>query len=493
MYKKEIVVGKHTLESLTTGMYLEPRALFREYIQNSVDSIDCAINEGIVRSGHGRIDIRISQEDRSIVIEDNGEGVKVSDYGVIVDIGNSKKHYSSSRGFRGIGRLSAISYCDSLTFITTSKGEAKRLFLTINCEKLRNSMLPGNGTGGDLSSVLSDAMSMRIQQEAPSKHYFKVILDGVSHEAGLLDYGQIKDYIIQVSPIPFLKSQFSYSNRIRNFLANYHNCYQEYDITLHNGLNHEKMFKPYTDIFVADKFKKVTDRVSAIEIREILNVKGDVIAILWYSVTNYVGALLDSSKKGLRYRKGNILVGDRKSLNYMFKEERFSSWFQGEVYVIDPQIVPNARRDDFEYNKNYTYLREKLVSIGDELSRKLRQASAARNLRAKETRNAEDMQFDDDEMFVDVLTNETSVINREEAEKIADKHMMKKQKALYTLETIIGSITEDTTSSYRFANVFIKCSDEQKKVLEKVLIILSQNLNKKEYGRVFTLVRKALC
>ena len=40
--EKEIIIGKYTLESLTNGMYSNPLDLYREYIQNAVDSIDSA-------------------------------------------------------------------------------------------------------------------------------------------------------------------------------------------------------------------------------------------------------------------------------------------------------------------------------------------------------------------------------------------------------------------------------------------------------------------
>ena len=40
------VVGKYTLESLTNGMYSSPMDLYREYIQNAVDSIDDAVRSG---------------------------------------------------------------------------------------------------------------------------------------------------------------------------------------------------------------------------------------------------------------------------------------------------------------------------------------------------------------------------------------------------------------------------------------------------------------
>ena len=44
-----IVIGKHALESLTTGMYSDPLVVFREYIQNSADAIDEALLKGILK------------------------------------------------------------------------------------------------------------------------------------------------------------------------------------------------------------------------------------------------------------------------------------------------------------------------------------------------------------------------------------------------------------------------------------------------------------
>lgn len=43
----DISIGKYTLESLTSGMYLDPLSLYKEYIQNAVDSLDEAIEAGM--------------------------------------------------------------------------------------------------------------------------------------------------------------------------------------------------------------------------------------------------------------------------------------------------------------------------------------------------------------------------------------------------------------------------------------------------------------
>ena len=103
----QLLVGKFTLESLTSGLYVSPLDLYREYVQNAADSIDEALEQGILRKGDGKILITVSESKRMIKIVDNGTGVGIRDiYENLIDIGNSKKRHSNSRGFRGIGRLS---------------------------------------------------------------------------------------------------------------------------------------------------------------------------------------------------------------------------------------------------------------------------------------------------------------------------------------------------------------------------------------------------
>ena len=43
MLEMNVEIGKYTLESLTTGMYSDPKIVYREYIQNSVDSLEEAV------------------------------------------------------------------------------------------------------------------------------------------------------------------------------------------------------------------------------------------------------------------------------------------------------------------------------------------------------------------------------------------------------------------------------------------------------------------
>ncbi len=107
-----ISVGKFTLESLTTGMYNEPESCYREYIQNAVDSIDMAVEQGLLQHDESRIEIIVDGDRREISIKDNGTGISsVSARKTLLDIGNSMKLHTVNRGFRGIGRLGGLSYC----------------------------------------------------------------------------------------------------------------------------------------------------------------------------------------------------------------------------------------------------------------------------------------------------------------------------------------------------------------------------------------------
>ena len=117
---EKIIIGKHTLESLTSGMYSDPYVVFREYIQNSVDSIDAAIKSGILMSGEDQIIVQLRPTEQEIIIKDNGTGIACNEAEkVLISIGNSQKTSESSRGFRAIGRSSPLSNSNKLVIKTS--------------------------------------------------------------------------------------------------------------------------------------------------------------------------------------------------------------------------------------------------------------------------------------------------------------------------------------------------------------------------------------
>ena len=62
--EENIQVGKYTLESLTTGMYSDPKIIYREYIQNSVDALEMAVQSNLLEPQSMRIDIVVDAENK---------------------------------------------------------------------------------------------------------------------------------------------------------------------------------------------------------------------------------------------------------------------------------------------------------------------------------------------------------------------------------------------------------------------------------------------
>src|SRR5260370_37641023 len=73
-------IGKDIIEILTTGMYVSPVTIYREYIQNAADSIDAARVAGVLGQGQrGNVSIAFDHLARSVTIRDNGAGIAARD------------------------------------------------------------------------------------------------------------------------------------------------------------------------------------------------------------------------------------------------------------------------------------------------------------------------------------------------------------------------------------------------------------------------------
>ena len=64
-------VGKNLISMLMFQMYGDSKLIYREYIQNSRDAINDAVQSGVLsKITDGRISITINKADRIITIED---------------------------------------------------------------------------------------------------------------------------------------------------------------------------------------------------------------------------------------------------------------------------------------------------------------------------------------------------------------------------------------------------------------------------------------
>lgn len=476
-----IVIGKHTLESLTSGMYSDSYVVFREYIQNSVDSIDEAIRAGVLSDGSEQIIVRLAPAENQIVISDNGLGIPSTDVEkTLISIGNSKKSSESSRGFRGIGRLSALSYCQRLTFTTSFKGEDLATSIVIDASKLSEVLADDTKADVTVVDVLKRVYTVSIFVEQAEAHYFTVQMDGVDVNSHLLSFADVEDYLTQNAPVPY-NPNFVWGKEITKRLQKEGLKISVYNIFLEYGTKTTPIYKPYKDEFVVDKGKNITDVVQDIQIIKIPNESEKTTAIGWLAKTNYMGSIYDKAVKGIRLRKGNILIGDHQTLNVIFKDARFNGWSIGEIFAVDKLLVPNARRDNFEKNLAYFSLFEHLTTLAAGITKEIRAASLKRNtsLSSAMEQLQTTAQQANSAMEEGVSGTKKGLITKKLKEaQVAmsnstangDTEQYYQDIAFAELDMLIGKLKGAT--KYKALNTIDKLSNTEKKILERVIQVV---------------------
>lgn len=477
----KIVIGKHTLESLTSGMYSDPYVVFREYIQNSVDSIDIAIQKKVLKSGEDQILVQLLPAENKITIKDNGMGISCQEAEkILISIGNSKKKTENSRGFRGIGRLSALSYCQKLIFTTTYQGEDRATRIIFDAGKLAGLLSESSDNDVTVVEVLQKVYIVETIQEEKELHYFWVQMEGVDENTGLNVCEDVIDYLSQNTPVPYAPD-FVWGREIDNRLCREGYCIQSYNISVQYGTQTLPIYKPYKDEVLVDKGKNIFDRIQDINIIKIPHSNGELVAIGWISKTNYLGSIYDRTVKGIRLRKGNIMIGDHQTLNVVFKDARFNGWSMGEIFAVDKQLIPNARRDNFEKNHVYFVLFEQLTSLSASITKEIRSASLKRNVELTKVME----QFDKvSKQAIDVVnarvdttkkgavvqklkTVREAVANSGANESVDDNFQI----AFEELDILIGKLKGAT--SYKALNMIDKLSNTEKKILERVFNVIN--------------------
>src|SRR5581483_8056410 len=87
------IVGKDVLELLSSSIYVNPLAIYREYIQNAADSIDeTAALDLLNPHKSGRVDIKIDEERRTVLIRNNNTNIKKAMFTrTLIALGTSRK------------------------------------------------------------------------------------------------------------------------------------------------------------------------------------------------------------------------------------------------------------------------------------------------------------------------------------------------------------------------------------------------------------------
>lgn len=375
----EVFVGKDVLELLSSSMYINPLTIFREYVQNATDAIDDAIAAGLLGSiSDGRIEINLDHIDRRVVIRDNGIGLSNAEFPArMLSFGASAKRGTDARGFRGVGRLSALGYVQKLVFRARSKGDAKVLEATWDGRVVKR-LLASNDAETDLRSIVKEAVTLkRLDSEEYPAHFFEVELIKPRRIANdrLLNETEIASFVGQVCPCPF-SPEFAFGEEIAALLDAHGRAGKAYNIHINDG--EAPVYRPFRNEVAYSDTKKAA--LQSLKSFEIETIDGEIAAIGWLIHHDYQGAIpVAQGVRGLRARVGNIQVGHDRLLHEVFPEDRFCSWTIGEVHVLDGRVVPNGRRDEFESNAHLDNIIAHLRPIGAEVARKCRISSQMRN------------------------------------------------------------------------------------------------------------------
>ena len=476
MKKQGLTIGKYTLESLTNGMYSTPLDLYREYIQNAVDSIDEAISVFSGKADSYYIDIVVDSKERTISITDNGTGIEQSSaVRSLVDIGNSQKDRMCSRGFRGIGRLAGLGYCEKLVFSTSFKGEPFSTIVSYDAKKLSELLLNRSNKTESVNDVLRQVISVKQGPEKSRSHFFKVELIGVANSDKLLDLEVVTDYLLQHAPLKYRK-EFKWQRVITEKIKSLGYIIPSYNVRL----NGQELYKPYMDTFTSDRVKRSQDNIKDIEVVPFYN-DGNLSAVLWCAKSNYYGTILDSQIKGIRIRQGNIMIGDKMSCSQLFKEERFNGWLVGEIHVMDENLIANARRDDFEKNEAYYVLADSVKMWSSKQSREIRKISYERSLPTEKKTIVEADEFsevnnllDESYEFMDDL-GESDMIDISESTNVAQADYIGKLSALINQKR--------NQTKYAALNINEKLTMDQRRVLERVFDLIVEKYDKAQAER----------
>lgn len=490
----KIIIGKNTLESLTTGMYADSFVVYREYIQNAVDSIDGACRENFITPDQGLVTINISKNHRCVEILDNGLGVpSVSAEETLTSIGYSTKDISFSRGFRGIGRLSALSYCQTLVFETSYPGEKIASRLIIDALKLSELVSTQNDIY-EAETVMESACTFTQFSAKSEEHYFRVYIKGIDKNNEILNDTLVLDYLQQVAPVPFNSNDFIWGKEISKRCKQLGYEIPQYKILMNCSQNTIEITKPYKDKFLVDKTRNFYDSIQDIITLQITNSSQDVIAIVWVAKSNYKSSIVDRKVKGLRIRKGNILIGDNQTLNYVFKDSRLNGWTIGEVHVLDQKLIPNARRDGFEKTSSYYEFSEKMIDFASKLAKQIRKATIANNISLSSviekteslsqiTNNAIDdlnLTLSEKEIISTKLNTTRKELENTKTDQIIESIFH--EIAFDQLDILIGKV--QGASNFKSINIKNNLTNVEKSILGRVFLVLEKLLPESEMKRV---------
>ncbi len=496
-------IGAFVLETLTTGMYTNPLDTLREFIQNAADSIRAAEEKGLVARGEGRIEVRLDQKTNTLAVRDNGVGVPQADvYNRLMNIGMSAKRIETDAGFRGIGRLAGIAYCKTLHFHTTSATEAVVSTVEIDCEGLRKAISPAMRQTEELANVVARNSKTGQEHNKADSHFFEVVMEGLTNTVSdlFLSWDKIESYLCQVAPIEYDAQHFIFATVITEWVRKNKLSVPTATLIIKTSEMERQVFKPYKGRY---KTRGATD-IYNLPIKDIgfypESPSPETAFWLWYSKSDLLGMIDDERVAGIRLRKNNISIGGPERVARLFADvtesnARFNDYYIGEIHVVSPEAVPNARRDGFEDTGTWPKIKSNLMPFVRERCDEIRTLSEARNRPTEKVIRSAQKVLDDatERLQIGIVSEKErdSVLTRvvKEEEKATRAFEARKDTPDATkIEPIVEKLKETRRTLEQENHFAVKklrshLDRKQRKIIREILVILYETLDESEYKK----------
>ena len=419
----EPVAGKFLLEILTQGMYSNPMHVYREYIQNSTDAIDQAIASGTLSADEAAIHITIDSGKQTIMIHDNGCGISVDlAKEILLSIGDSLKNGIDERGFRGIGRLAGLAYAKEVQFITSAYGESVKTVMTCDCEKMQKLLQKSNKETSDVMETFKAISHFEDPQpEDKASHYFEVRMIGVPEDSGLLEESAVWNYLAETAPVDFDSQKFSQAEKIREHFRK--NGYPIPCYRILRGSRKLPIYKLYSRAMSTGQQSRTKDKDFVRNVEFVCDTASDgkPLYIGWLAITDFSGTITNETVQGIRFRKGNILVGDNSTFAKFFplsalEASRANKCFAGEIHVLHDELIPNSQRDDFEPGSIYNELNQSLGNWAGIINKKYRRGTSEATSALKRLG-----QLNEEQKQLEEKIDSGAITSDEKREQIAEK------------------------------------------------------------------------
>lgn len=490
-------VGKKLLDILMFAMYPDAKIIFREYIQNSGDAIEEAVNMGILsQKKDGHINVQISSEQNQIVISDNGIGIPSYNVEeILLNIADSRKDGIHSAGQFGIGRLVGAGYCQELSFKTSYKGESISSEITFDVEKTR-AILDNDKDHRSASEVIDDVTDLKFYPEDEDNHYFTVTLRGVKKEYPiLLNKEDICEYLREVAPIDYSFSfkQNKYTPSLKADFCEDNYKLNSFKLSINDDNDVRKRY--------GSKIEGTGDNIESLEFFKLEDSEYGYLGWGWFAVTALSKAIPVSDKnRGIRLRKHNILLGNSDLLNPYFKESRGNNYFYGEIHALHHKLKPDSARSGLAPTKEAEVFFESIKCYFESLHSLYRFANTYNNA-AKElvqatpvsdAESAPDGNKNNLDDYLQAKKKLNSVVNSKNAQSDVAKKIQEainvKNKAYPIVETAYndaeefsGSITNDSkqTNNVKIVDIIDplkdKYTNEELSLIRNILKSFSDN------------------